>query len=80
MKEEQCVQCGVKRSLFDGILGHNCEGCGAWICPSCFAKLDTVYTPNKTQFGMVGYLKLCSKCYESYKRTLTKIEEHPYIG
>lgn len=78
MRDEVCPQCGVKRAQFENILEQRCDGCGQWICPSCFDKLEVVYTPNKTQYGIVGYLKLCDKCRRSYRNI--PIEEHPFIG
>lgn len=78
MTREKCVHCGIESTPETERFGQLCDGCGRWLCPSCAEKLDTVYTGNKTQFGMVGYLKLCKECTEKYQPI--KIEQHPYIG
>ena len=78
MSDQVCAQCGARRTEHECNVPQMCDGCGSWICPSCFEKLETTYTPNKTKIGIVGYLKLCDKCRERYHNT--PIQEHPYIG
>lgn len=78
MIHDKCVHCDIESTEDTDRFGHLCDGCGRWLCPSCFEKLDTVYTGNKTQFGMVGYLKLCDECMKKYKPQ--RITEHPFIG
>ena len=78
MIHDKCVHCGTESVKESDKLGQPCDGCGRWLCPSCFSQIEPVYTGNVTQFGMVGYLKLCKDCMEKYHPI--KITEHPYIG
>lgn len=75
---QDCAQCGVESTPESDRFGHLCDGCGRWICPTCFSKLETVYVGSVTDFGMVGYLKLCDECNKKYKPI--KMTEHPFIG